>query len=132
MVESTQQQLNVYLVHFRKHMQHIDFCLQELEALANLNGVTVDKLYAQDPSNIDVKVNPTVYVNLPSVEICKSIVSRSILIKEIIDVFAESSLEPVAKPRQLEDVSQQEESKGELEVGQKRLHQQSSSGEEKE
>ena len=93
MVESTNQKSSkVYLVHFRKHYQHIDFCLQELEALANMHGVPADQLYAQDMTGVDLNVNPMVFVNLPSVDICRKIVSRSILIKEIIDVFAHTEL----------------------------------------
>ena len=65
-----------------------------MEALANLNGIPVNELYAEDPTKINLNINPTVYVNLPNTEICKKIVSRSILIKEIIDVFAETVLEP--------------------------------------
>ena len=72
MVESTTKlNSHVYLVHFRKSWQYIDFCLQELEALANLHEVTAEKLYAQDKNSIDLKVNPTVYVNLPSADVCR-------------------------------------------------------------
>ena len=100
MVESTNQKSSkVYLVHFRKHYQHIDFCLQELEALANMHGVSADQIYAQDMTGIDLNVNPMVFVNLPSVDICRKIVSRSILIKEIIDVFAQTELELLEKPK---------------------------------
>ena len=45
-----------------------------------------------DPDSFDCKVNPTVYVRLPSDEVCKAIVHRSVLIKEIIDVFSEEKL----------------------------------------
>ena len=60
-----------------------------------MHGVPEDQLYAQDKSQIDINVNPMVYVNLPSVDVCRQIVSRSILIKEIIDVFAEAVVTPL-------------------------------------
>ena len=59
-----------------------------------------------------------VFVNLPSVDICRKIVSRSILIKEIIDVFAEAVLEPMEKPTQPDAPTDgQKELKEELTVG---------------
>ena len=58
-----------------------------------MHGVPADQLYAQDMTGVDLNVNPMVFVNLPNVDICKKIVSRSILIKEIIDVFAHTELE---------------------------------------
>ena len=88
---------DVYLVHFRKHWQHLDFCLQEIESLADMHGIKREQLYASDPAEFNPKVNPTIYVRLPSQDVCKQIVARSILIKEIIDVFASTKLE--AMPR---------------------------------
>jgi hypothetical protein len=35
--------------------------------------------------SIDVKLSPMVYVNLPNEEVARSIVARSVLIKEIIN-----------------------------------------------
>lgn len=49
-----------------------------------------------------MKVNPTVYVNLPSDEICREIASRSVLIKEIIDVFSECQLSRKSRERSRE------------------------------
>lgn len=46
-----------------------------------------------------MKVNPTVYVRLPSDEVCKEILKRSILIKEIIDVYSECQLERKSRER---------------------------------
>ena len=82
------------MVHFRKHWKHLDFCLQELEALADICGIKTENLYAEpdSKSKFEPKINPTIYVKLPSVDVCKRIVARSTLIKEIIDVYATSQL----------------------------------------
>ena len=77
------------MVHFRQHWKHLDFARQELESLADLHGVTKEQLFVNDPDALDMKVNPTVYVRLPTDEICRSIMARSVLIKEFIDVFSE-------------------------------------------
>jgi len=86
-------------VHFRQHWKHLDFARQELEALADMHGISKEELFVSDPALIDMKVNPTVYVNLPSDEVCKAIVTRSILIKEIIDVFSECQLTRKSRER---------------------------------
>ena len=77
----------VFLVHFVKKYKWLDFCLPELEALADLNGVNMKTLYHErNPKpSIDVKLSPMVYVNLPNEEVARSIVARSVLIKEIIN-----------------------------------------------
>ena len=64
-----------------------------------MHGVSKEQLFVNDPDSLDMKVNPTVYVNLPSDEICKQIVNRSILISEIIDVFAEAQLTRKSRER---------------------------------
>ena len=46
-----------------------------------------------------MKINPTVYVRLPSDEVCQQILKRSILIKEIIDVYSECQLERKSRER---------------------------------
>ena len=94
-MESSSQK---YLVHFRKHLTHIDFCFQELEALASMNGVSKETLYAEDISKKDLLVNPTVWVYLPSQEVVEEIVSRAILIKEIIDVFSQFRIDNMDTP----------------------------------
>jgi len=102
MVESSTTGDQVYLVHFRKFLQHIDFCLQELEALASLCGVTdLDKLYVEGikkahEQNLDR--NAAVFIRLPSEEVVKQIVGRSIMIKEIIDVFGHTELDALLEP----------------------------------
>lgn len=55
-----------------------------------MHGVNKDQLYVNDPAMLDMKVNPTVYVRLPSDDICKKMVARSVLIKEIISVYSEA------------------------------------------
>ena len=96
MVETlhAQAELKTYLVHFRKQWKYLDFCLQELEALADLFGqVNPKDLYLDDPrGSFDPKVNPTTFIRLPSDEVARQIVGRSILIKEIIDVYATAQL----------------------------------------
>ena len=68
----------------------MDFARQELESLAELYGVAKETLFVRDAALLDMKVNPTVYVRLPNDDVCKKIVARSVLIKEIIDVFSEA------------------------------------------
>ena len=58
-----------------------------------------------------MKVNPTVYVNLPSDEVCRQIVGRSILISAIIDVFAEAQLTRKSRERSRGRAEQEEEEK---------------------
>lgn len=93
MVESLQSNSTSrkYLVHFRQHLKHLDFARQELEALAEMHGVRKEDLFVSATSS-DLKLNPTTYVRLPNDEVCRQILKRSILIKEIIDVFSECQL----------------------------------------
>jgi tRNA (guanine10-N2)-methyltransferase len=85
------QKSHKFLVHFLKKYQYLDFCLQELESLSEMFGVKRDTLFCHPKETFNAKKNPTVYVNLPSEDVAKNIVNRSILIKEMIDVIAESS-----------------------------------------
>ena len=94
--------LKRYLVHFRQHVKYFDFAWQEVESLASMHGVPRDQLFVNDPALVNLKINPTVYVNLPSDEVCKQIVARSVLIKEIIDVFSEVQLTKLLRERSLE------------------------------
>ena len=84
----------VFLVHFFKKFKYLDFCLPELESLAEINGIHAKDLYNNKTpkQNFDIKDNPCIYVNLPSEEVAKNIVKRSILIKEIIDVIGHSTV----------------------------------------
>jgi hypothetical protein len=92
----------VYLVHFRRHIPMIDFCLPELEALVSIFGLKVDRteLYVESwetLKNRNLVEDPTVYIRLPAAgaeKLCKELLSRSILIKEIVDVFADIILDP--------------------------------------
>ena len=86
MVES--HQYKVYLVNFRLHRQHLDFALQELESLAEFYNVDLSQLYLHDVKDKNLEKDPTVWVRLPGDEICKSILKRAIMIKEILDVFS--------------------------------------------
>lgn len=82
-----------YLVHFFKKWKYLDFCLPELESLAEMHGADISTLYDETTNaraSIDMKKSTLVYVNLPSDEVARQIQSRSIMIKEIIDVFSES------------------------------------------
>ena len=65
----------MFLVHFVKKFKYLDFCLPELEALADMQGVKAAGLYHErNPRNkIDVGVSPCVYVNLPNVQAAKRI-----------------------------------------------------------
>lgn len=79
----------------------IDFCLQELEALIGIFGLNLTRkeLYVEDWETLKIRNmvdDPTVYIKLPksdSERLCKEIVGRSIMIKEIIDVFSEAWIE---------------------------------------
>lgn len=76
-----------YLVHFIKKFKYLDFCLNELESLADLHGVKRHQLFTESKEFLtNIQKNPLVFVNLPSEDIATKIVKRSILIKEIIDV----------------------------------------------
>ena len=61
----------MYLVHFRKEWKWLDFACQELESLALMHGITKERLYVNDPAQIDIKNNSNVYVNLPGDEVCR-------------------------------------------------------------
>jgi len=65
----------VFLVHFLKKWKYLDFCLPELEALADMHGVTPATLYHErNPrASIDIKKSPMVYVNLPSEGVAQQI-----------------------------------------------------------
>ena len=60
-----------------------------------------------------MKINPTVYVRLPGDEVCKQIVGRSILIKEIISVYSEAQLtrKNRVRSRDRDDNGEEEEKK---------------------
>jgi hypothetical protein len=63
----------VFLVHFLKKWKYLDFCLPELEALADMHGVPPQDLYhPKNPkSSLDIKKSQMVYVNLPSEGVAK-------------------------------------------------------------
>lgn len=51
--------------------------------------------------------DPTVYIKLPSIDgerLCKEIVGRSIMIKEIIDVFSEACIDSRISPVEGKDI----------------------------
>lgn len=79
-------------MHFLKKWKYLDFCLPELEALAEMNGVNLANLYHEKTpkEQIDIKKTPFVYVNLPNEEVARRIQGRSILIKEVINVLSEA------------------------------------------
>ena len=80
------------MVHFFKKWKYLDFCLNELESLAQMNGASLANLYhpRNQKKDIDLKKNPCVFVNLPSESVAQKIQSRSVMIKEIINVLAEA------------------------------------------
>ena len=58
-----------YLVHFTKKWKYLDFCLPELESLAELFGTNLTTLYDESTnpkSQIDILKNSCIYVHLPS------------------------------------------------------------------
>lgn len=77
-------------MHFFKKWKYLDFCLPELEALADMFGVKPSALYHErNPvGTIDIQKSPCVYVNLPNEQVAKKIVERSVLINEIINVLS--------------------------------------------
>ena len=88
-METTQR----YLVHFFKKFKYLDFCLNELEALARMFGTDLATLYhhSNPRPTLDMNRSTMVYVNLPNDHVAQKIQERSVLIKEILNVFAESS-----------------------------------------
>jgi hypothetical protein len=87
-MEKTQR----YLVHFFKKWKYLDFCIPELESLAEMYGADIHSLYdkANPKSELDMKRSTCIYVNLPSDEVAKQIQARSIMIKEILHPFSQS------------------------------------------
>ena len=83
----------VFLVHFLKKWKYLDFCLPELESLAEMFGVKAQQLYHhQNPKeSLNIKDSPFVYVNLPNTQIAQQVQERSVLIKEFINVLSEST-----------------------------------------
>ena len=65
----------MFLVHFLKKWKYLDFCLPELEALAEMNGISLDNLYHEKTprDQVDIKKAPYVYVNLPDEQAAKRI-----------------------------------------------------------
>jgi len=68
-----EQQSKVFLVHFFKKWKYLDFCLPELEALADMHGIRAAALYHEkNPRNsLDMKASPCVYVNLPNEQVAR-------------------------------------------------------------
>ena len=60
-----------FLVHFYIKHKYLDFCINELESLANMLGVLNlwDEIYCR-PNLQDIKKSPCIWVNLPSTQIC--------------------------------------------------------------
>eukprot|EP00347_Sterkiella_histriomuscorum_P019828 403340145 len=97
-METTQSQQNcqlksdpqsrIYVVHFIKKQKYIDFAKNELEALAEMFGVKTQELYVYPEKVINIDIDPMIYVYLPSEEIAKNIVKRSVMIQEILLEFA--------------------------------------------
>ena len=69
------EKYRVFLVHFVKKYKWLDFCLPELEALADMNGISVQNLYNErNPRNtLDVGKSPLVYINLPNEQVAQRI-----------------------------------------------------------
>ena len=65
----------VFLVHFLKKFKYISFCLPELEALADMHGVSpLDLYHERNPrSSIDIDKSNMVYVNLPNEKVAREI-----------------------------------------------------------
>ncbi len=81
------QKSNSFLVHFRRHLSFLDFCTQELEALAEMHKIPIGNLYAQPLKNL--AISPLLKCNLGDKSTCKSIMARSVMIKDIIDLISE-------------------------------------------
>jgi len=69
MVSKTNQDYKVYLVHFRRNFNLLDFCYEELESLAQLFGMNLEVMY-QEPKK-DLDLNPCIFVKLPSDDVCR-------------------------------------------------------------
>ena len=68
-----ENQSKVFLVHFFKKHKYLDFCLPELEALADMSGVNIIGLYHEkNPRNsLDMNKSPCVYINLPNEQVAQ-------------------------------------------------------------
>ena len=108
MVESSPQiAKKLYLIHFRKDLTFLDFCLQELESLVcMISGQShvefreeqphlQQSLYQTENKIVDLRTNPCVYCELPADEkhsFARALMKRSVMIKDIIEVFGEASI----------------------------------------
>jgi len=77
------------LVQFTRKHHYIDFFTQDLEALAELEGIhdIIDKTI----TNEFLAENPYAYINVPSLECAQRIMSRCVLIKSLNLVFGEGT-----------------------------------------
>ena len=59
------------MVHFFKKHKYLDFCLNELEALADMGGVNIGGIYHErNPRDkININISPCIYVNLPNAKV---------------------------------------------------------------
>lgn len=78
-----------FVVWFAHHCNYYNMRFQELEALASLVGVTRDSLYVEDPPPTALVESPFCRVRLPSEAAAQAVCERAVLIKAILEVWAE-------------------------------------------
>eukprot|EP00826_Nyctotherus_ovalis_P056822 TRINITY_DN774_c0_g1_i7.p1 TRINITY_DN774_c0_g1~~TRINITY_DN774_c0_g1_i7.p1 ORF type:complete len:235 (+),score=43.29 TRINITY_DN774_c0_g1_i7:142-846(+) len=75
------------LAQFVRKQKFVDFFVQDMQALEELEGLS--NTIAKEVTNEELKDHPYAYVFLPSLEVAKRILERSVLIKSFNLVFAE-------------------------------------------
>ncbi|OEH76651.1 tRNA guanosine-2-o-methyltransferase trm11-like related protein [Cyclospora cayetanensis] len=79
----------IVLCWFLRHNSYNGFRLEELEALASLEGVTSASLWSGCQRPDSHSENQFVFVNVPDEAVCHALMKRSLLIKAFIEVWAE-------------------------------------------
>jgi tRNA (guanine10-N2)-methyltransferase len=75
------------LAQFTRKQKFVDFFVQDVEALGELEGLT--NLISKDITNEFLNDHPYAYITLPNIDTAKRILDRSVLIKSFNLVFGE-------------------------------------------